>query len=192
MVRRKIQRADLITDAAIKVFADKGYYPSRINDIAQEACVGYGSIYHYFKSKEEILLHIYRESMETIVKRIAKISKNGVSPAEMLFEILELIFRGYRKNPQLMKVLVTEVPQLSHLYNSECQKLYHRFFVQVVEIFKEGQRRGDFRNDISPMIAVFVMDSTIRPYILNLKLCHEHLSIEEAKRQIMKLLTKCI
>ena len=187
-------KANVITGAAIKVFADKGYHPSRTLDIAQEAGVAYGSLYQYFSSKDDILLSIFHESWENIVNRIAKISKSRISPPEKLSKISDAIFRSYQNDPDLMKVLVMEVPRLFPFQNMEHQKLYHCFFHHLAEIFIEGQKSGDFRKDISPMIAAFVIygaiDMTIRQYVFNSDLNHESIPMDGAKQQIMKLLNQ--
>jgi hypothetical protein len=103
-----------------------------------------------------------------------------------------MIFRGYHNKPDLMKVLVMDIPRLNQFYNVENQKLYHSFFINLAKFFLEGQIRGAFRADISPMIAAFVIygavDMTIRQYVYNPEFRYENFPLEEARSQIMKLL----
>jgi TetR/AcrR family transcriptional regulator, fatty acid metabolism regulator protein len=192
MLEKKNQKREMIVDAAIKVFAEKGYHSSRTLDISKEAGVAYGSLYQYFKSKDDILLYMFQKTWKDLVKRMEKIDKTIDSSEDKLLAIFDMIFRSYRNKPDLMKVLIMDVPRLSQFYSTENQKLYHSFFVNLAKVFLEGQIKGAFRGDISPMIAAFVIygavDTTIRQYVYNPEFKYENFPLEEAKNQIMKLL----
>ena len=192
MVEQKNRKIDLIAKAAIKIFADKGYHSSRTHDIAKEAGVGYGLIYHYFSRKDDILLYIFRESWEHIVRRAARVSKSDMPPMDKLLAILDVIFQGYRTNPDLMKVLVVEVPDC-HLFRTlSIRGCIIASFLSWPISSRRGQQHGVFRKDVSPVIAAFVIygaiDTTIRQCILDTELGRQRISIDETKYQIVKLL----
>ena len=192
MKENESPKRDIILNAAIRVFAEKGYYSCRTLDISGEAGVAYGSLYQYFKSKEDILLSIYRENWDFLIKRMEKINQTVVGPTEKLLAVFDFIFRSYQRNPDLMKVIIMEVPRLRQIYTPENWESYNRFLKGVADIFREGQKKGLFRRDFSPMVATFVIygavDTTIRQYVYNPDFNHEEFPVEKANNQIMGLL----
>ncbi len=192
MKEKELAKRDIILNAAIKVFAEKGYYSCRTLDISGEAGVAYGSLYQYFKSKEDILLSIFNENWDALLKRMEKINQTISNPVERLLSVFGFIFRSYQRNPNLMKVLIMDLPRLKQFYNPENWKNYNRFFTGVADIFQEGQKKGIFRKDFSPLIASFVIygavDMTIRQYVYNPDFNHEEFPVEKANNQIMGLL----
>ncbi len=192
MKENETPKREIILNAAIKVFAEKGYYSCRTLDISGEAGVAYGSLYQYFKSKEDILLSIFNENWDALLTRMEKINRTVTDPTEKLLAVFGFIFRSYQRNPNLMKVLIMDVPRLKQFYNPENWKSYNRFFTAIADIFQEGQKKGLFRRDFSPLIASFViygaMDMTIRQYVYNPDFNHDEFPVEKANNQIMGLL----
>jgi AcrR family transcriptional regulator len=188
------QKKDIILNAAIKVFAEKGYYSSRTLDISNEAGVAYGSLYHYFRSKDDILISIFQERWNLLIGKVQQAREQGAGPEEQLGMVIDFIFRSYRQNPDLLKVLIMDVPRLDKFYNPENWKLYNLFFRGLMEIFHEGQEKGVFAADVSPIMATYIMhgavDATIRQYVYNPEFNKEEFPVEEARDQIMKVLRR--
>ncbi len=186
----ELGKREIIMNAAIKVFAAKGYHSCRTLDISQEAGVAYGSLYQYFKSKDDILLSIYRDNWDSLLLRMEKLKQNENSPAVIISKIVDFIFMNYEHNPDLIKVMIMEVPKLSQFYGRENQELYFRFFSGLAEIIAEGQKNDILNKEISPIIAAFVIygaaENTIRQYVFNPDFTKKHLPLEEAKNQIIK------
>jgi len=97
------QKKDIILNAAIKVFAEKGYYSSRTLDISNEAGVAYGSLYHYFRSKDDILISIFQERWNLLIGRVQQAREEGAGPEQQLGMVIDFIFRSYRQNPDLLR-----------------------------------------------------------------------------------------
>src|SRR3979490_1719394 len=81
---RTIDRRRALLDAAVRVFARKGFHASRVGDIAEEAGVAHGLLYHYFRSKEEVLDTIFRENWGLLVERIDAVEQSGESARDQL------------------------------------------------------------------------------------------------------------
>ena len=194
MKEKETPKREIILEAAVKVFADKGYYSCRTLDISSEAGVAYGSLYQYFKSKEDLLITIYRENWDALIKRMEKINQTIDDPTEKLLAVFNFIFRSYQRNPNLMKVIIMEVPRLKQIYTPENWEDYNRFLKGVADIFREGQKKGIYRKDFSPMVATFVIygavDITLRQYVYNPDFNPEEFPVEKANAQIMGLLEK--
>lgn len=192
MKEKETPKRDIILNAAIKVFAEKGYYSCRTLDISGEAGVAYGSLYQYFKSKEEILLSIFHENWDFLLKRMEEINRTVNDPFEKLLALFSFIFQRYQRYPNLMKVLIMELPRLKQFYSPENWMNYNRFLTGLADIFLEGQKKGIFRKAFSPLIAAFVIhgavDMTIRQYVTNPDFNPEEFPVEKAKNQIMVLL----
>lgn len=189
-----IPKKDIILNAAIKVFAEKGYYSSRTLDISNEAGVAYGSLYHYFRSKDDILISIFQERWNLLIAKVKQAREELSEPEEQLGVVIDFIFRSYRQNPDLLKVLIMDVPRLDKFYNPENWKLYNQFFRGLTEIFRAGQEKGAFAADISPIMATYIMhgavDATIRQYVYNPEFNKEEFPVEEARDQIMTVLRR--
>lgn len=185
-------KRDIILDAAIRVFAEKGYYLSRTLDISTEAGVAYGSLYSYFSSKDDILLSIFRERWRILLERIDLINSNSSDPDERFLAIIDFIFRSYQRNPAMMKVLIMDVPRHKDFYTPENWKIYNAFFKALADIFREGQEKGIYSEDISPLMAIYciygAVDMTIRQYVYNPEFSHDEFPIERTKQQIVGML----
>jgi TetR/AcrR family transcriptional regulator, fatty acid metabolism regulator protein len=192
MADKETPKRAIILQAAIKVFAEKGYHNCRTLDISARAGVAYGSLYQYFKSKDDILLSIFKDNWSSLLQRMEKLKQTDGSPTDKLMGVFDFIFRSYKQNPEMMKVIIMDVPRLDLFYSPENWKLYNRFFTGLADIFREGQEKGIFRRDISPIVASFVIygavDTTIRQYVYNPEFNHENFPIEEARNEIMRLL----
>lgn len=184
-----------IINAAIKLFAAKGYYSTRTLDISKEANVSYGSLYQYFKSKDDILLAIFTDNWDILLRRLQEFNRTEDSPKSVITGIIDFIFTNYKKNPDLMKVLIMDLPRLNQFYRPEYQKLYHSFFSCMAEIVSEGQKKGIFNKKILPNIAVCTIygavDSAIFQNVYISEYAFVKFPIEEAKHQITEYLIPC-
>lgn len=143
----------LILDAAIKVFAQKGYHGSRVSDIALEAGIAYGLVYHYFKNKEEILDTIFRERWSGFLEAIDAIAA-GPSPTEdKLLSVAALILNAYRVRADWVKVLVFEIHRSARFAEPAQVKAVGRLFRSVAGILRDGQEAGELRRDLNTDIA---------------------------------------
>jgi TetR/AcrR family fatty acid metabolism transcriptional regulator len=106
-VRR--DKRNRIVDAAIRVFARLGYHGARISDIAREAGVAYGLVYHYFKNKEQILNTIFEERWSGFLEAVDEIADGPTSTEDKLVSIAALILNAYRVRPEWVKVFVLEI-----------------------------------------------------------------------------------
>ncbi|MEW6529978.1 MAG: TetR/AcrR family transcriptional regulator [Thermodesulfobacteriota bacterium] len=186
------QKRSLIIQAAIEVFAEHGYYNSRVSDIVKRVDAAQGVFYYYFRSKEEVLVTIFREAWSNLLKRIERINAKEEGTLAKLRGVAEYIFRSFRHNPALMKVLIMDLPRLDRFYDEENQALYNRLFEEVADLVREGQRKGLINKDISPMVASYIfhgaIDALIRHYLYNPNFDETQFPIEEAVDQVVQVL----
>src|SRR5918995_7548754 len=105
-----------ILDAAIRVFARQGFHAARVSDIAQEAGVAYGLVYHYFDSKEQMLNELFSERWSLLLDAIREADAELDSPREKLEAAAGFIIESYRHDPELMKVIIVEVTRAANTF----------------------------------------------------------------------------
>jgi len=152
---RRDKRA-LILDAAIKVFAEKGYHGSRVSDIAREADIAYGLVYHYFKNKEEILRTIFEERWSGFLGAVEEIARRDASAEDKLVSVAALILNAYRVRPDWVKVLVLEIQRSSRFAEPGQIRAVGALFQSLARILREGQASGELRPEVDPDLACTV------------------------------------
>lgn len=148
------EKRRLLLAAAVRVFARKGYHASRVGDIAEEAGVAYGLLYHYFPSKEDLLLTVFRETWRALITTIKSVEEDGDPPREQLRKVAEILLRSWRRDPDLVRVLVLEVTRSQHL-RGEMDEIVESFSA-IQEIVERGQADGSIRADLDARLASYV------------------------------------
>ncbi|HXR30850.1 MAG TPA: TetR/AcrR family transcriptional regulator [Solirubrobacterales bacterium] len=148
-----IDKRRQILDAAIRVFARQGFHSTRVSDIADEAGVAYGLVYHYFKSKDEVLNELFSERWSLLLAAIEEADSGGGSPRSKLEAVAGFIFDSYRHDPELMKVIIVEVTRAANSFGRTHLTEIRRAYDSIAKIVAEGQEAGDFRRDIDPTFA---------------------------------------
>jgi TetR/AcrR family fatty acid metabolism transcriptional regulator len=144
----------LILDAAVRVFARKGYHTSRVGDIAEEAGVAHGLLYHYFRSKDELLDTIFRETWSDILEAVRALEATDDTARERLAGIAKILLRAWRRDPDLVRVLVREVTRSSLLQRR--MREIDEAFAGIERIIADGQEKGEFRSDLDTRMASYV------------------------------------
>jgi AcrR family transcriptional regulator len=140
----------VILDAAMRVFARQGFHTCRVSDIADEAGVAYGLVYHYFSSKDAILDTLFLERWNVMLAAIAEADRMHRSPREKLRAIAGFIVDSYRHEPELMKVIVVEVTRAANTFGRTHLAKIREAYQQIAGIVARAQAEGVFRPDITP------------------------------------------
>jgi TetR/AcrR family transcriptional regulator, fatty acid metabolism regulator protein len=135
-----------IIDAAVRAFARRGYEACRVGDIATEAGVAYGLVYHYFHSKEEILETIFRDTWNLMLEAIAGVEELDEPADVQLRKVIAIVLRTWKMDPDLVRVLVREVTRTPHL-QSEVTEIQQAFDT-LERIVARGQEQGVFSEEL--------------------------------------------
>ena len=157
MTDRSIAQTDkrtLILDAAIRVFAEHGYHGARVGDIAEDAGVAHGLLYHYFSSKDEVLRTIFVENWGELIGRFRAVEGSDEPAPEKLEGIAKILLRTWRNDPALVTVMVREVARSQHL-QAQVDDVREAFAI-VQRVIEEGQAEGTFRNDVDARLASWI------------------------------------
>jgi AcrR family transcriptional regulator len=142
-----------ILDAAIMVFARQGFHSTRVSDIADEAGVAYGLVYHYFKSKDEVLNELFTERWSLLLAAIGEADTGGGTPREKLGAVAGFIIDSYRHDPELMKVIIVEVTRAANSFGRTHLPEIRRAYDLITKIVADAEATGEFRNDVDPEFA---------------------------------------
>jgi TetR/AcrR family fatty acid metabolism transcriptional regulator len=148
-----IDKRRIILEAAVRVFARQGFHTCRVSDIADEAGVAYGLVYHYFSSKEEILDTLFLERWDVMLVAISEVDASSRSPREKLQAIAGFIVDSYRHDPELMKVIIVEVTRAANTFGRTHLAKIREAYRQIAGIVARAQAAGVFREQISPEFA---------------------------------------
>jgi AcrR family transcriptional regulator len=148
------EKRQLILDAAVRVFAREGYHTSRVGDIAEEAGIAHGLLYHYFSSKEEVLETVFRENWGELLEAFARIEASDEQPLAQLAAIAKTLLRAWRDRPELVSVMVREVARSPQL-QGQVEEI-GAGFLAIQRVIERGQADGSFRSDVDPRLASWI------------------------------------
>jgi AcrR family transcriptional regulator len=147
-VTTTVDKRRVILDAAVRVFARQGFHTCRVSDIADEAGVAYGLVYHYFSSKEEILDTLFLERWDVMLAAIAEADAAALHPREKLRAIASFIVESYRHDPDLMKVIIVEVTRAANTFGRTHVAKIRVAYDGVASIVAQAQGEGIFRSEV--------------------------------------------
>lgn len=152
----KDDRKRQILQAAVEVFAEKGYHGCRISDVADRAGVAYGLVYHYFGNKESLLAHIFSTNWNVFAKALEDTAEAEGSTQDKVRQIVQFLMNAFELNPLIVKVLVLEFGRSSRLGDTLDAPEVGRVFKAMQRIFREGAERGELSPGLDPRALTIV------------------------------------
>jgi TetR/AcrR family fatty acid metabolism transcriptional regulator len=148
-----VDRRRQILDAAIRVFARKGFNDCRVSDIAREAEVAYGLVYHYFDSKDQVLNELFVERWSLLLTAIEEVDARSIPAREKLDAVAGFIIDSYRHDPELMKVIIIEVTRAANSFTRTHLPELRQAYALIAKIVSDAQASGEFRDDVDAEFA---------------------------------------
>src|SRR5262249_10974384 len=158
------QQADkrrAILDAAIRVFARQGFHSARVSDVAAEAGVAYGLVYHYFDSQDQMLNELFSERWALLLDARQEVQTGGGTPRDELYGAASFIIESYRHEPELMKVIIVEVTRAANSFGRTHLPEIRRAYDLIADIVADAQQAGEFRDDVDPNFAAMLFYGAI-------------------------------
>jgi TetR/AcrR family fatty acid metabolism transcriptional regulator len=170
-MRKRNHKKDLIINAAIQIFAEKGFYNAKVADVARKAGVADGTIYLYFKNKDDILISLFETKMEEILHRFKTIVNTKASAIEKINHFIQLHFQLIEEDQNLAEVFQVELRQSSKFLKDYHNQKFIDYLNIIGNILHEGQESGVFRPDFriyTLKLAIFgALDEIARQWILS-------------------------
>ena len=151
----------IILDAAVKVFARQGFHACRVSDIADEAGVAYGLVYHYFSSKDEVLDTLFLERWNVLLELIREVDAGDGAAREKLGAITGFIVESYRHDPDLMKVIIVEVTRAANSFGRTHLAKIREAYALIADVVAKAQADGEFGSDVTPQFAALAFYGVI-------------------------------
>ncbi|MCU0312451.1 MAG: TetR/AcrR family transcriptional regulator [Solirubrobacteraceae bacterium] len=160
--RQAAEKRRQILDAAVVVFARQGFHTCRVSDIADEAGVAYGLVYHYFRSKDEVLDTLFLERWDVLLAAIREVDADAsLAARDKLRAIASFIVESYRHDPDLMKVIIVEVTRAANSFGRRHLAKIREAYDLIAEIVAKAQASGEFSGAVTPAFAALAFYGAI-------------------------------
>jgi TetR/AcrR family transcriptional regulator, fatty acid metabolism regulator protein len=183
------EKRRVILDAAARVFARKGFHTSRVGDIAEEAGVAHGLLYHYFSSKDEVLETIFREHWAVLLDRIHAVESSDDPPLEQLRGIAAAMFDGWLREPDVVCVVVREIARSTEVQERAGELV--KPIGAIRRIIERGQAGGAFRRDLEAETAAIIfygaIDELITGWVIG-RLAGDEDDVASAQEHLVEVL----
>lgn len=151
--RKNNEKYYRIIEAATKVFAKKGFYQSKISEIAKEAKVADGTIYIYFENKDDILISLFEEQMKGVIENM-EVQISGIDdPARKLERFASTHLDLIEKNQDMAEIIQVELRQSGKFMKEYKNEKFIQYLNIIEDIISEGQEMGLFKRDVIPRVA---------------------------------------
>ena len=148
------RRRELV-EAAVRVFARKGFHGSRVGDIAEEAGVAHGLLYHYFRSKDEVLETIFRDAWQRLATETDRIEASDIALREQLRRFARIYLGSWLVTPELIAVLVREIARTPAV-GSQIDEV-RGVFLSLMRMIESARDRGEVRADCNALLAAWAV-----------------------------------
>jgi AcrR family transcriptional regulator len=156
-----VDKRKLILDAAVRVFARQGFHACRVSDIADEAGVAYGLVYHYFQSKDQVLDTLFLQRWDRLLEAIREADARDIPARDKLEAIAGFIVESYRHDPDLMKVIIVEVTRAANSFGAAHLGKITEAYDLIRGVVEKAQRDGEFRAEIPAQFAAMAFYGAI-------------------------------
>lgn len=180
-------KREAILRAAIKVFAGRGYFNSKVSDIAGEAGIADGTVYLYFKSKDEILHSIFDRAMAEFIAEGKKELAEIVEPKEKLRKIAELHLERLGADRDLAVVFQVELRGSTKFMQEFSAAGFHEYLEVIKGTIDEGQKAGVFRSDIKPIVAAKILYGSLDEMVTNWVLSKKSYPLAPMAGEVLKI-----
>ena len=154
MSEQVVDRRSELVRAAVRVFARDGFHGSRVGDIAEEAGVAHGLLYHYFRSKDDVLETIFRASWQELVVETERLEASGLPLDGRLRRFAGVFLGSWLADPDLVRVLIREIARSPEVGKRVDE--IGRVFAGLTRMFEQARDGGEIRRDVDPRLAAFV------------------------------------
>lgn len=182
-------KRERIVEAAIEVFAEKGFAAARISDIAKGAGVADGTIYLYFRNKEDLLLTIFEEKMEEILRDLDRALDGLDRPVDRMRAYARAHFHQLQTHPALAQVLQIELRQSSRFVRGYRPERLWQYLGVFEGLIRDGQAAGALRADLDPFLATWAffgaLDELSIQWVLARK--RDRFNLEQAADQVVEI-----
>lgn len=186
---KKLQRKTEIVEAAVKVFAEKGFFKAKVSDVAKEAGIADGTVYLYFKNKEDLLIYLFESKMGHILMRFNSQLAEIIDPIEKMKLFFQIYFKIIKEDKKLAEVFQVELRQSAKFLKDYHNQKFIDFLNIIGDILIQGKQDGFFNPELNTNVTKILifgaLDETARQWILG---ADSKYSLKEAVDHISSIL----
>ena len=182
-------KSEDIQEAAIKIFEEYGYFNAKISKIAEVAGVAIGSVYVYFKNKEDILSNIFNTLWKNMYENSFYLKGNKhLSPTDKLDKMIDTIFDIYARHPELAIVINNEFGTYLSLHKNKNPEYYDKFFDTAGEIITEGIRKNVFASYINVTLFKHIIIGSFRELVNHWAANRKSVKLDEIRKSFKSVM----
>lgn len=180
----KTSKEELIVDAALQIFKQKGLHKARMSDIAKRARISYGLVYHYFKNKEDLFEAILNRWWRGLFEVMAKIRAEAREAPSELRAIIDYFMDTYQAHPDLVNIFVTEISRSTTNLTAKRLKNFQEFMFLTDGIMAGGQKAGVLRKDFKARYLTYIFLGSLETFISAMVLVDQKIKGNRQKERI--------
>jgi len=183
------EREKTILEAALAVFGQKGYAETRMADIAKEAGMSYGLIYHYFENKESLFECLAAKWWRGFYERLDSLAGSSLATEEKLVAVMRYVLDIYRERPDFISLFVTEISRgFAYHGQSRSREQFLELFRRATALMAEGQESGFLDRDIDPRYLAYIFLGAIDTFLSVMILGKEKLTDSRAGKIVESIM----
>ena len=182
-----IDKREAILRAAIKVFAVKGYFNSKVADIAGEAGIADGTVYLYFKSKEEVLHSIFDRAMSEFIEEGKREIELIATPEDRIRKIAKLHLEKLGSDRDMAVVFQVELRGSTKFMQEFSAAGFSEYLDIIRQTIEDGQNAGVFRNDIKPIVCAKILYGALDEMVTNWILSKRSYPLAPMADEVLKI-----
>jgi len=178
-----------IIEAAVVVIAENGYHASQVSKIAKKAGVADGTIYLYFKNKEDILISVFEEKMGQFIDQIIHRTNKEKDASRRLFTLIEMHFHQLAADHHLAIVTQLELRQSNSSLRLQINKVLKPYLTVIDRIVEEGKQENVFRQDLNTPLVRQMVFGTLDETVTNWVMKEQKFELEKLATEVHAMLT---
>jgi TetR/AcrR family fatty acid metabolism transcriptional regulator len=180
----KMDKQALIFKAALRVIKDNGFHKARMADIAREAGISYGLVYHYFGTKEDLFDAILNRWWDGLFGLMAELRQSKEEVPKKLRRLIHYFLDTYQGQPELVNIFITEISRSTTNLSTKRLDHFKKFMSLTEELISKGQEIGFLRRDTKSRYLTYIFLGALETFVSVMVLADQPFSDEAQKMRI--------
>ncbi len=180
----KKEKEEAILEAALKIIKQKGFHRARMSDIAVEAGISYGLVYHYFKNKDDLFEAILNRWWDRLFKLMRDIHEAQYDVQEKLKHIIHYFLDTYQSNPELVNIFITEISRSTTNLTADRLEYFKKFMSLTEAVIAEGQQNRTLRTDFRARYLTYIFLGALEAFLSTMVLADQNIKGDAQKKRI--------
>jgi TetR/AcrR family fatty acid metabolism transcriptional regulator len=184
IVSLKKDKEYAILEAALKIMKQKGFHKARMSDIAREAGISYGLVYHYFTNKEDLFDAILNRWWQGLFQLLGDIIEGTYDVHTKLRHIITYLLDTYQRNPELVNIFITEISRSTTNLTAPRLERFKEFMLLTEQVITEGQEREILRRNFKARYLTYIFLGSLETFISAMVLVDQKIKGDAQKDRI--------